>query len=30
MVTDPDCGHTVRSSFRDYDAIVEAFLAEGD
>ena len=28
--TDPDCGHTVRSSFRDYDAIVEAFLAEGD
>ncbi len=30
MLTDPDCGHTVRSSFRDYDAIVEAFLAEGD
>lgn len=30
MVTDPDCGHTVRSSFRDYDGIVEAFLAEGD
>jgi len=30
MVTDPDCGHTVRSSFRDYDTIVEAFLAEGD
>jgi len=30
IVTDPDCGHTVRSSFRDYDAIVEAFLAEGD
>lgn len=30
MVTDPDCGHTVRSSFRDYDPIVEAFLAEGD
>jgi pimeloyl-ACP methyl ester carboxylesterase len=30
MVTDPECGHTVRSSFRDYDAIVEAFLAEGD
>lgn len=29
MVTDPDCGHTVRSSFRDYDAIVETFLAEG-
>ena len=30
IVTDPECGHTVRSSFRDYDAIVEAFLAEGD
>ena len=30
MVTDPECGHTVRSSFHDYDAIVEAFLAEGD
>lgn len=30
LLTDPDCGHTVRSSFRDYDAIVEAFLAEGD
>jgi pimeloyl-ACP methyl ester carboxylesterase len=30
ILTDPDCGHTVRSSFRDYDAIVEAFLAEGD
>lgn len=30
IVTDPACGHTVRSSFRDYDAIVEAFLAEGD
>ncbi|MCV0403813.1 MAG: alpha/beta hydrolase [Chloroflexi bacterium] len=28
--TDPDCGHTVRSSFNGYDAIVEAFLAEGD
>lgn len=27
--TDPECGHTVRTSFRDYDAIVEAFLAEG-
>jgi pimeloyl-ACP methyl ester carboxylesterase len=27
---DPDCGHTVRSSFRDYDQLVEAFLAEGD
>jgi pimeloyl-ACP methyl ester carboxylesterase len=30
LVTDPECGHTVRSSFRDYDALVEAFLAEGD
>ena len=30
LVTDPECGHTVRSSFRDYDRIVEAFLAEGD
>jgi pimeloyl-ACP methyl ester carboxylesterase len=27
---DPDCGHTVRSSFRDYDALVEAFLATAD
>ena len=30
LVTDPDCGHTVRSSFRGYDDLVEAFLAEGD
>ena len=30
FLTDPDCGHTVRSSFHEYDAIVEAFLAEGD
>ena len=30
LITDPDCGHTVRSSFRDYDRLVEAFLAEGD
>jgi len=30
LLTDPDCGHTVRSSFRDYDELVEAFLAEGD
>ena len=30
IVTDPECGHTVRASFREYDAIVEAFLAEGD
>jgi pimeloyl-ACP methyl ester carboxylesterase len=27
---DPDSGHTVRASFRAYDEIVEAFLAEGD
>lgn len=27
---DPGSGHTVRVSFRDYDRIVEAFLAEGD
>jgi pimeloyl-ACP methyl ester carboxylesterase len=27
---DPDCGHTVRSSFTGYDEMVEAFLAEGD
>ena len=30
LVTDPACGHTVRTSFQDYDRIVEAFLAEGD
>ena len=30
IITDPACGHTVRSSFRGYDAIVESFLAEGD
>jgi pimeloyl-ACP methyl ester carboxylesterase len=30
LVTDPECGHTVRSTFRGYDEIVEAFLAEGD
>jgi pimeloyl-ACP methyl ester carboxylesterase len=30
LVTDPDCGHTVRSSFRGYDPLVESFLAEGD
>jgi pimeloyl-ACP methyl ester carboxylesterase len=30
LVTDPACGHTVRSSFRDYDDLVETFLAEGD
>ena len=27
---DPESGHTVRASFRGYDEIVEAFLAEGD
>jgi pimeloyl-ACP methyl ester carboxylesterase len=27
---DPDCGHTVRSSFEGYHELVEAFLAEGD
>jgi pimeloyl-ACP methyl ester carboxylesterase len=27
---DPASGHTVRVSFRGYDALVEAFLAEGD
>ena len=27
---DPDCGHTVRASFRGYDELVEAFLSEGD
>lgn len=30
LLTDPECGHTVRSSFHDYDALVESFLAEGD
>lgn len=30
LVVDPDCGHTVRTSFRGYDELVEAFLAEGD
>ena len=30
LVTDPDCGHTVRSSFAGYDRLVEGFLAEGD
>ena len=28
LVTDPECGHTVRSSFRGYDRLVESFLAE--
>jgi pimeloyl-ACP methyl ester carboxylesterase len=30
LVTDPECGHTVRSSFRGYDELVDSFLAEGD
>jgi pimeloyl-ACP methyl ester carboxylesterase len=30
FVTDPLCGHQVRSSFRGYDDLVEGFLAEGD
>jgi pimeloyl-ACP methyl ester carboxylesterase len=28
LITDPESGHTVRSSFRGYDDLVEAFLAE--
>jgi pimeloyl-ACP methyl ester carboxylesterase len=27
---DPECGHTVRSSFAGYDDLVESFLTEGD
>ncbi|HYI65396.1 MAG TPA: alpha/beta hydrolase [Candidatus Limnocylindrales bacterium] len=30
LVADPDCGHTVRSSFTGYDRLVEDFLVEGD
>jgi pimeloyl-ACP methyl ester carboxylesterase len=30
LEVDPECGHTVRGSFRGYDELVEAFLAEGD
>ena len=30
LEVDPDCGHTVRVSFRGYDPLVEAFLAEVD
>lgn len=30
LLTDPECGHTVRAAFAGYDEIVEAFLAEGD
>ena len=29
LITDPECGHTVRSSFRGYDDLVESFLVEG-
>lgn len=28
LEVDPDCGHTVRSSFTGYDALVEAFLTD--
>jgi len=28
LITDPESGHTVRSSFRGYDALVESFLAD--
>lgn len=30
LLTDADCGHTVRTSFRGYDDLVERFLSEGD
>jgi pimeloyl-ACP methyl ester carboxylesterase len=30
LEVDPEGGHTVRASFRGYDQLVEAFLAEGD
>jgi pimeloyl-ACP methyl ester carboxylesterase len=30
LEVDPESGHTVRSSFRGYDELVEAFLAAGD
>ena len=30
LEVDPESGHTVRTSFRGYDDLVEAFLAEGD
>jgi len=29
LITDPECGHTVRTSFRGYDQLVDSFLAEG-
>jgi pimeloyl-ACP methyl ester carboxylesterase len=30
LEVDPECGHTVRSSFAGYHELVEAFLSEGD
>ena len=30
LEVDPECGHTVRSSFKGYDELVEAFLSAGD
>jgi pimeloyl-ACP methyl ester carboxylesterase len=30
LEVDPDCGHTVRTSFTGYDELVEAFLADGE
>jgi pimeloyl-ACP methyl ester carboxylesterase len=30
FAVDPECGHALRTTFRGYDEIVEAFLAEGD
>jgi pimeloyl-ACP methyl ester carboxylesterase len=30
FAADPECGHTVRSSFDGYHELVESFLAEGD
>ena len=30
LITDPECGHTVRTSFRGYDEIVESFLADDE
>jgi pimeloyl-ACP methyl ester carboxylesterase len=30
LEVDPESGHTVRGSFRGYDELVEAFLAQGD
>jgi pimeloyl-ACP methyl ester carboxylesterase len=30
LEVDPESGHTIRTSFRGYDQLVESFLAEGD